>query len=569
MSGRLAYDLENSNYILSFAAPLVEGWLSPVRQMRALANFHQGRPGHRGKFVQIESRLSATAAKADEWVPVRPGTEGMVALGIAHILIREDLYDRAFAENYLLGFEDGMDGRMRKGFKSVVLEQYRPQKVTEITGVPAETLERLATEFARYQPSLALGRADPQRQGEEDDSTSAVNSLNALVGSIDRPGGVLVQHDPPLSSWPPVNRDAIASNGLRRRPLVGTSSGHSLSDALLEEKPYKSNILFLLGANPLFSTTGFSRDALRRIPFVVSFSLFLGETAQEADLVLPDCSPFERWDLQTNIPGFAVTTVGIGQPTLAPIGESKPAGETILELAKALGGSTESSFPWKDSLEALKALVVGLYRSRRGTTFTSEFKDEHLQSAYREWQWAPQDYPSFEEFWRDVTAKGGWVDPYYRYGDYSRTLQTPSRKFRLPSLPSQETRISKGDEGYPFYLYLFQPLALANDVSANLPFLQEIAGSAVHSPWDSWVEINPRSAKELGIKNGDWVFIESPTGKVKTRARLFPGAMPDVVSVPTGQGHTALGRWAKNRGVNPLSLVDGRGPTKVRIYKAS
>ena len=115
---RVAYDFESTNYILSFAAPLVEGWLSPVRQMRALAFLRQGRPGHRGKLVQVESRLSATAAKADEWVPIRPGTEGAFALGIAHILVKEDLYDRAFVDGHLVGFEERMDqaGKRRKRF---------------------------------------------------------------------------------------------------------------------------------------------------------------------------------------------------------------------------------------------------------------------------------------------------------------------------------------------------------------------------------------------------------------------------------------------------------------------
>ncbi len=570
MGGKIAYDFENANYILSFGAPLVEGWMSPVRQMHALAYLRQGRPGQRGKLVQVESRLSATAAKADEWIPVRPGTEGVLALGIARVLIEKELYDRAFAEQHLLGFEDWSDssGNKQSGFKTLVLEHYPPQKVSQITGVSLEVIERLAREFARYGPSLAIPGDGLAQYGNCNFPALAVHALNALVGNIDKPGGVLVREEPPLSPWPPVKQDQAAAAGLRQTALPSSDTGR-LSQAILAEMPYKINALFIIGSNPLFSAPGSFRQALRKVPFVVSFSLFLDETAEEADLVLPDCTGLERWDITTGIPGFAVTTVAVGQPALPPLYESRPATEVILDLARALGGNIAASFPWKSSMEAIQALVMGLHRARRGMIFAGEFKQEHLDHRMRELEWYPtRDYPSFEAFWKDLVEKGGWMDPYYKYGDYQRALQSPSGKFELPPLLAEKPTHNTGDEGYPFYLYLFKPLALASEVSANLPFLQEIVGSSVHSAWDSWMEINPKSAKELGIKDRDWVVVESPAGKIKVRARLFPGAMPEVVNIPVGQGHTALGRWAKGRGVNPIALVDGRGPTKVRIYKA-
>lgn len=559
IKGRVAYDFEDSNYILSFAAPLVEGWLSPVRQMRALANVRQGRPGYRGKLVQIESRLSATGAKADEWIPVRPGTVGVLALGFAHVIVREDLYDRAFAEKYLAGFE---------GFKTLVLEQYAPQKVSEVTGVPAEVIERLALEFARSGPSLALAGDGLLQQGNATRSAVAIHALNALIGNIDRPGGVLVRQQPPLSSWPAVQQGEIAASGLGR-PSLQISSDRNVSEAILEEKPYKTNALFILGANPLWSAPASFHAALKKVPFVVSFSLFPDETAEQADLILPDCTPLERWDIQTQIPGFALNAVGVGQPAVPPLYQSRPVAEVVIDLAKALGGDISASVPWKGTMEAVQALLMGLYRTKRGLIFTEEFQEEHLRHQLREWDWVPQDYPTFEDFWKDIITKGGWVDPYYRYGDYRRTLRTPSGKFDLSSLLTGGSASSKGDEGFPFFLHIFRPLAFMNEAAANLPFLQEIAGSYVHSPWNSWAEINPKSAKQLGIKDGDWVFIESLTSKIKTRARLFSGAMPDVLSIPLGEGHTALGRWAKNRGVNPHRLFDGTKPTKVRIYKAA
>lgn len=567
INGRVAYDLENASYILSFAAPLVEGWMSPVRQMRALGFLHQGMPGHRGKFVQVGSRLSATAAKADEWVPIRPGTEGILALGIAHVLLKEDLYDRGFAERHLFGLEDWVDrdGKRQKGFRAVVTEGYSTRQVSDMTGVPPAVIERLAREFASHQPSLAVVGSDLFQHGNRS-SAAAVHALNALVGNIERPGGVLVQPEAPLSPLPPVEQDGIAFHGSRRPPLSSQKVG-DFRQAILAGKPYQTNALFLLGSNPLFSLPSF-RDSLRKIPFIVSFSLFLDETAEEADLVLPDSTPLERWDLETGFPGFALNAVGIGQPASPPVGDSRPAAQIILQLGRSLGGNIARSFPLEEPVDALKALVRGLYRSKRGVLFTSEFREEHLRPPLRDWRWSPQDYRTFEDFWQDLIAKGGWVDPFYGYSDYRRALRTPSGKFDLSSVPPERPTVVRSNEGYPFYLYLFRPLAFVNNASADLPFLQEIAGSFVHSPWDSWVEINPRTAEKLGVKDGDWVFVESSGGKVKTRARLFAGAMPDVISIPVGQGHRASGRWAKNRGVNPMDLVDRDEPLKVRIYKA-
>ncbi len=564
---RVAYDLENTNYILSFAAPVAEGWMSPIRQMRALGFLKQGRPGHRGKLVQIESRLSATAGKADEWIAIRPGTEGVFAFGIAHVLIREDLYDRAFVGARVGGFEDGSDqaGNKRKGLKSIILEQYAPKRVSEMTGVSADVIERLAHEFARAGSAVAMCGDGLLQHGDAARSGVAAHALNALVGNIDKPGGVLVRRDAPLSHWPPVEKG-------QRQPSLGASGINRLSEAILSGKPYQTKALFIYGSNPLFSAPAAFRDALKKVPFVVASALFLDETAEQADIVLPDCTPLERWDLATETPGFAVTTAGIGQPSVAPLNGSRPVAEVILGLAKAAGGNTAAAFPWKEPVEAIRALAMGLYRARRGVIFTTEFQEEHLHHPLREWVWAPQDYPTFEDFWKDIVAKGGWTDPYYQFGDYARTLRTASGKFELSSLlaggSASRKDGAKDDKDYPFYLHLFKPLAFTNEASAALPFLQEIAGSVVHSPWDSWVEINPKTAKQLGIKDGDRVSVESPAGKVKSRARLFPGTMPDVINIPLGQGHTAMGRWAKGRGVNPLSLLKNGEPAKVRIAKA-
>ena len=144
----IAYDLERTSYVLTFGAGLLEAGNSPVRQVRAFANLRQGTPGRRARIVHVDPRLSVSAAKADEWVPIRPGTDGALALGIAHVIVSEGLYDKAFVEERTFGFEDWRDGAgpMRLGFKSLVQAEYRPESVAAITGVPVATITRVARE---------------------------------------------------------------------------------------------------------------------------------------------------------------------------------------------------------------------------------------------------------------------------------------------------------------------------------------------------------------------------------------------------------------------------------------
>jgi anaerobic selenocysteine-containing dehydrogenase len=176
-----AYDLENVQYLLSFGSELLESYWSPVQALKAYGYFRRGKSGQRGKLVQIEPRLSVTSIKADEWIPIQPEAQGILALGIAHMIIKEGLYKKDFISNQTFGFESWTDanGKEHLGFKEFVLSEYEPTTVSKKTGVPVDTIIRLAREFATNQPSLAIGYRDrPFHQ-------MAVSVLNGLTGSID------------------------------------------------------------------------------------------------------------------------------------------------------------------------------------------------------------------------------------------------------------------------------------------------------------------------------------------------------------------------------------------------
>lgn len=624
-----AYDIDNTNCILSFGSPLLESSISPVRMLRAYAHLRQERPGTKAKIIQIEPRFSVTAAKADEWVPINPGTEGALALGIAYVLIREGLYDKAFVDQHTFGFEDWQDADSKKhlGFKNLVLREYNPDAVARITGVPVATVLRIAKDFASHRPAIALGEMASTNAVY---SLMAVHALNALAGSIDVVGGVVFPRVLPLQELPDVKLDEIARQGAAQARLDRASGPEfplaqhvpsALSRAIAAQQPYKANALFLYYTNPLFSLPEPERfsQAIEKIPFVVSFSPFLDESSAQADWILPDHTYLERWDDVPAPPAMPYALFGLRQPVVPPLYDTMHTGDVLIKIAGQVGGSLAQAFPWADFLEVLRHRVAGMHEASRGA-IVELFTDKPWTALLEERGWWPAAHHTFDEFWAQLQDKGGWWDPVYSFGQWDRIFQTGSGKFEFYSLVLQEKfaglgngdgsraesgkqhaqtarndlhlvadgdslclphfeppRFAGATEQYPLHLNLMVLMPIPTGRNSDQPFLQEILGPHVGMRWESWIEINPHTARPLQIADGDLVWLESPVGKVKVRARLTPAAMPRVVSIPANLGHSAYGRWAKGIGVNPMQIIASEydylagltadGATRVRIQK--
>jgi anaerobic selenocysteine-containing dehydrogenase len=574
------YDWENTSYLLSFGVSVLEAWRPTVRNATAYGYMRRGRPGDRFRMVQVEPRFSITAIKADEWVPIRPGTDAALALGIAYVLISEQLYDEAFVSEHTFGFDDWTDedGTLHIGFRTLVLRDYPPNQVEAITGVPTETIVRIAREFASSAPAVAVGDRGISMWSNGIYNQMAVDALNALVGSIDAPGGVLTDRAAPFFPWPQLAPDPVAEEGraqprldfagTRRYPLAHDVY-QQLPESIVDDAPYPVNALFLYYTNPLFSSPQVRDfyEAFEKLPFIVSFSPFLDDSSSYADLILPDHTYLERLHDVSPPPGLGYPVVGLGQPVVAPLFDTMHTGDVLLQIAHKLGETVSQSFPWGSFAEVVQDRVGGLWYSETGDITTTQY----------------------EFFWEEFSRRGVWVDASYRFGDWDRVLATPSGRFEFYSqtlrdelarlsdgeldrlldelgiqvrgdevnLPHYEPARQAGDNlEFPFFLNTYKLMAHAEGRGANLPHLQEMLGLHVHRQWESWLEINPGVARSLGIADGDWVWVESPTGeKVKVRAALYPCARPDVLCVPFELGHRAYGRWAKDRGANPNWLI--------------
>ncbi|MFV1959303.1 MAG: molybdopterin-dependent oxidoreductase, partial [Planctomycetota bacterium] len=178
------FDWTHSDYVISFGASWLEAYRPTTYLLRAFAHLRRGRPGSRAKFVHVDPRFGVTSAKADEWIPIRPGTDAALALGLAHVIVKEDLHDRAFLAQHAFGFDDWEDEAGKHiGFARFVLERYPPDVVAGITGVAADRIVTLAREFATRKPAFAVGERGTSMRTNGLYTRMAVHALNALVGS--------------------------------------------------------------------------------------------------------------------------------------------------------------------------------------------------------------------------------------------------------------------------------------------------------------------------------------------------------------------------------------------------
>ncbi len=569
-----AYDLENSHYLLSFGASFLEAGRTPQRMVSGTAYMRRGR-AERGKIVVIDPRQGVTGAKADEWIAIKPGTDAALALAIANVIIKTGQFDADFVHNYAFGFEDFSDdnGKEHKGFKSYVLENFDPQRVEGITGVPATTISRIAGEFAGNPPAIALlpGKGGLLNGSFNGVATAmAIHSLNALMGNIDVPGGVQTQRYPICPPWPKMPTDATAEAGRQSERADGAGTLFPLAHHAYQAVPerildgYPLEVLFLYDANPVYETPGGSKftDAFQKIPLIVSFSSFMDESARLADLVLPEPTFLERWQ-DDYMEGLGYPGVALRQPVVEPLYETMNTGDFLLSVAQEMGGSVANALPWEsfedliqDRLqdtgadwEMLKELgvwmVPGYRYSRRGSNrWVSEVVGRDRQVSARDGR--------FDFFSRELSCllKGFDKDQLTALG-----AGVSGDAFFMPHY--EPVAYKGNEENYPFLLNVVTIMSLGPySQTANMPSLLEISGMTVGERWDSWLEMNPETAHELGLENKDEVWVQSQYGALRTKLRLVKGLQEDVVNLPHNLGHTAGGRWAKDRGVNGLEILN-------------
>ncbi|HUL69513.1 MAG TPA: molybdopterin-dependent oxidoreductase [Gemmatimonadales bacterium] len=293
-----AYDFAKARYIVSFGADFLETWLAPVEHQRGFAESHGYQDGQMGKHVAFGPRMSLTGMNADEWHAIRPGSDAVLALAMANLIMSERTGAPADA--------NGLRG---------VLAPHTPEAAAQETGLPAEAIKRIAREFASAKPSLAVaGGVGNQHRGATE-LCAAVNILNYVAGNV----GQTVNFGAALAAG-----DGYGSmNDLAKRLDAG-----------------EVTVVLVHEANPIYSLPKSSKFSgkFAKATFKVSTSLFLDETARECDLLLPGHHALERWDDAR--PRRGVT--GLMQPVMQPVFNTMATGDVLLKVAQRLGGPLAS-----------------------------------------------------------------------------------------------------------------------------------------------------------------------------------------------------------------------------------
>jgi anaerobic selenocysteine-containing dehydrogenase len=328
--------------VISFGADFLGTWNSPVAQNIAYGEMRRGRPGTRGKFVQVEYRMSQTGANADEWVAVKPGTEGVLALGIANVIMKSGARKAGDA---------GHAGTLIEGWAGG-LADYTPAEAEKKTGVPAARIERIAKEFAEQKPALAIiaGPAVAQTNGLF--NALAVNALNALVGSVETAGGMFFALRANLGNW-------------------GTDTNFAKSGEIGISPPIPQ-ILFLDEANPVYASPRAwkVREMIAQVPYIVSFGNFIDETSGMADLILPDHSFLESWVQSAPESGSKVAASNVTGPVIRPLHDTRATPDVLLEVGRRL--AKPLNLPWNTFAEMLMAPATRTGESKPLTAQTAQ-----------------------------------------------------------------------------------------------------------------------------------------------------------------------------------------------------
>ncbi|WP_447980083.1 molybdopterin-containing oxidoreductase family protein [Candidatus Nitrospira bockiana] len=499
VDGLPRYDLGSCDYLLSMGAPFLEHWLSPVTLSIGYGEMRQGHPTTRGRFVHVEPRLSLTAANADRWVPIRPGMEGLLLMGLIHAVLEERPHALPTHERSRWAGSASLS----------------PADVARQTEIAEEDIRRLARELMQASRPLVLAGGSAASHTNGSFVLAAANALNRLLGAVNREGGLWLSRAHPLSAGP---RPAAEQQVLDCLTQVNRGGALHLYDAdLLHLVPDSFGV----------------REALKAAPFIVSFSAFLDDTSTMADLVLPVHTPLESWGDRVYEGETSGRAAALQQPVVQPLYETRPVADLVLDASRRLGRDRERPAP-------SSALAFLRERWRR-----LGVEEDHA--------------------WMQRLEQGGWWEE----------EQEPAA-VTFTELPPYQPAEFDGDPGeFPFFFHPFPSLGLHRGEGANRPWLQELPDPLTTAVWGTWIEINPTTARQLGLKDGAMAKVVSPYGSLEAPVIHYPGIRPDLVSIPLGQGHCGYGRYAGGRGVNPLSLLAPRldrdsgriasGATRVRV----
>ena len=550
-------DYGDAKYIVNFGHNLFEG--IDISKTKKLAKTAASKDA---KLLVLEPRFSVVAAKADEWLPIRPGTDLAFVMALIHIWIRDDKYDKDFIEKYTVGIENVIEA----------VKETTPQWQESITGIKAEIVERIADEIYKAAPKVIIDwghkttttRAEYQR-------TRAICIANALMGNVEKKGGIYFSKDSKTFNklckeelFPTIANPDSAFKIPKTARIDGCSEEGSpnffiprkhgvlmqIAPTILSEKPYPVKGWVSTRFNHLINVadTNKSVEAIKKLDFVMVTDIYMSDFANLADVVLPEASYLERDEsIQNkggNAPGFVMRN-----KVVEPIGGTKSAYEIFRELARIM--KIDELYTYNNIEE---------YRMQQAKG-NAELIANLMKDGYVTWK-VPKVYylekSNVAKFVEKYPAAAEFVD---ENGEMSSQMKfkTPSGKIELFAQQIEDVFPGEGCintkdmdvyAGHKYCLISGKTALHTNGHTQNIKILNDMEK---FSP--VWISVN--TAKTEGLKDGDEILIKNKFGEVKAKVFVTQGIRDDTIFVYHGFGHVSPElKRAHGEGINDSVLLD-------------
>lgn len=502
-----AADWKDAKIILNFGSSTLEASFNYLQSTRgcteALASG--------AKMYVFDPRLSNTAAKATEWIPVRPGTDMAVILAMCHVIVDEGLAD----ETFIRDMTNVSAGELKEH-----LAQYTPEWAQGISGVPASRIRSIALEFGTTRPGMCIGGRGLFMHYNGIHSQRALLMLRAISGNVARVGA-----RQPRPRWnyafpfPQPEQQPKSLNVLVGDKDAFLFTGYKVSHKIIDmvdKGPDRPDLYLVYCHNPVYSNGECGRNMrvykdVDKIPFLVAVDVTISETSELADLVLPDATYLERWTLESKTSPDGVPEYYIRQPMHEPLGEARNWIDVLCEIGKRL----DLNLGFSSAEEFVRETCNNTPGVKEAGGF--EYMKEHGI-------WHDRSAQSSEYERQKISLKSDELEE-AGFGGLPTWMAHPDHKRMEP------------DE---LVLITFKVAVQTHSRTQGCKWLTEI----FH---DNPAWINPKTAAARGIEDGDRIRIKSKAGEIITKARLTEGVHPGAVAISHHAGHWAWGHYASGK----------------------
>ncbi|MBI9112504.1 menaquinone reductase molybdopterin-binding-like subunit QrcB [Maridesulfovibrio ferrireducens] len=477
-SGQIGYDLDNSDFVLFIGADAMNSWGSVVRNQRVYSEMRPTGEDLKSVYVYAGPFLNSTASSSDKWIPVAPGTGAIFSLGLAYHMLNSG--SSASASDFA-------------DFKTLVMSRFTPDKVEKAIGVAPGVMAGLAKQLMSASAPLVISGSE-FGQGAGAVDIIAATALNMLLGRVGEKGGMKLLADLPLAVDSAVSRTELSS-----RDFAGYLA------AVASDKVKAPEVLLAYEANPVYAMpqADTMAAAIAKVPFLVSFSTWMDETASKADLIMPNPHSFERFDDAQTPYGVGVAMLSACAPVTEPIYNGKSTIDVVLGVASGLG--IDLGYESAEAVLQAKAEKAGAD-------------------------------------WDSLVGGAAFV---------SDSTESGSLKFAA-SVLSKAVAMPKGGE---IALAPYAKLNVGSSTVAIPPLNCVTISKFELQGKDLFVQINGVTAKKLNVSEGSKVKLTGTGGECVARVHINEGVMNDVIAAPLGFGHTAWDVFSRGKGDNISKIL--------------